>query len=127
VREEHRHVATSTRRALSITALACAFALTAGATDKMEKQARKLGFDVPNCHYCHATDEAVKVMKQRAAQVGVSAGNCGVCHGKKLPATLNSRGRFLVSEKKRREATEFDMAWLKGYAPPAEPENQPQH
>jgi hypothetical protein len=90
----------------------------AEATVDMENQARKLGFKVDNCLYCHASPHATEVMKERAKKFGVNPGNCLGCHGKEIPATLNDRGQWLVKEKKRRGAAEFDMAWLKDYKEP---------
>lgn len=87
----------------------------ARATDEMQKQAKKLGFPVQNCLYCHATPHAEKVMQDRAKAFKVPAGNCLVCHGDDIPGTLNARGHWLVEQKAARKAKECDMAWLKDY------------
>lgn len=100
--------------ATAILGLACV-ATPALATDPMQKQAKKLGFPVQNCLYCHATPHSEQVMLDRARQYRVPAGNCLVCHGDDIPGTLNDRGHWLVAEKERRKAKEADMAWLKDY------------
>lgn len=99
---------------LAAVALVC-LAFPAHATEPMQKQAKKLGFPVKNCLYCHATPHAEEVMLDRARKAHVAAGNCLVCHGNDIPGTLNDRGHWLVAEKERRKAKEADMAWLKDY------------
>lgn len=94
------------------------------ATVEMEVQAKKLGFPVVNCLYCHATAHAVDAMKQKAKSLNMNDGNCLACHGANIPAKLNDRGHWLVAEKARRAAKAWDMAWLRDYkeptpAPPA--------
>lgn len=97
----------------------------ATATDGMQKQAKKLGFPVHNCLYCHATPHAEKVMQDRAKAFDVPAGNCLVCHGDDIPGTLNARGNWLVEQKAVRKAKDCDMAWLKDYVEkPARPETK---
>jgi hypothetical protein len=98
--------------------LLVAFALapsSADATVEMQNQAKKLGFEVHNCLYCHASPHAVERMKEKAKAAGMAEGNCLACHGANVPAALNHRGEFLVAEKGRRTAKEWDMAWLKDY------------
>jgi hypothetical protein len=102
-------------------------AVPAGATVEMQKQAKKLGFAITNCLDCHASPHSVDVMKNMAE------GNCLACHGANIPAALNHRGDWLVSEKARRKANACDMAWLKDYkepvapkAPPAKPPAKPE-
>jgi mono/diheme cytochrome c family protein len=90
----------------------------ANATVDMQNQARKLGFKITNCLDCHASPHAVDVMKKRARDARMAEGNCLACHGARIPATLNDRGQWLVAEKHRRQAKEFDMAWLKDYKEP---------
>jgi hypothetical protein len=92
---------------------------TALATDLMQKQAKALGFAIADCLDCHASPHSKELMEKRAESVGFLLHNCSGCHGTKVPRTLNDRGNWLVSEKKRRNAAEFDMAWLASYVPPA--------
>jgi hypothetical protein len=100
-------------------ALALASVVPAGATVEMQNQAKKLGFEVHNCLYCHASPHAVDKMKEKAKAAGMSDGNCLACHGANVPAALNHRGDWLAAEKGRRHAKEWDMAWLKDYKEPA--------
>ncbi len=88
------------------------------ATVEMEVQAKKLGFPVVNCTYCHATPHAVDAMKQKAKALNINENNCLACHGANIPAKLNERGHWLVAEKARRGAKACDMAWLKDYKEP---------
>ena len=97
---------------------------TVTATDQMQKQAKALGFPINDCLDCHASPHSRELMEKRAENVGFLLHNCSGCHGTKVPRTLNDRGNWLVSEKKRRNAAEFDMAWLASYVPPA-PEAKP--
>jgi len=98
----------------------------ARATVEMQNQAKKLGYPLKNCLYCHASPHAIEKMKETAQAINMSDGNCLQCHGADIPTTLNDRGRWLVAEKTRRKADEFDMAWLKDYKePPAEEEAEP--
>ncbi len=99
-------------------------ALVAGraeATVEMQVAAKKLGFPVGNCLYCHATSHSVELMKQKAKTLGMSDGNCLACHGANIPAKLNDRGHWLVAEKAKRGAKECDMAWLHEYKEPTPP------
>lgn len=97
----------------------------ADATVEMEVQARKLGFAVQNCLYCHATAHAVDVMKKKAKALDMSDGNCLACHGSKIPAKLNERGQWLAAERVKRGAKDADMAWLREYKEPAPPTARP--
>jgi hypothetical protein len=90
----------------------------AGATVEMQNDAKKLGFAVHNCLYCHASPHAIETMQAKAKAAGMSEGNCLACHGANIPAALNQRGEFLVTEKGRRNAKGWDMAWLKDYKEP---------
>jgi Zn-finger protein len=96
-------------------------AVPAGATVEMQNQAKKLGFAVKNCLDCHASPHSVDVMKEKARATGMADGNCVACHGANIPAALNLKGEWLVSEKGRRRAKECDMAWLKDYKQPVAP------
>ena len=91
----------------------------ARATVEMQDQAKKLGFTVHNCLYCHATAHSVDVMKQKAKSLSMSDGNCLACHGKDIPAKLNARGEWLATERVKRGAKVADMAWLREYKEPA--------
>jgi len=93
----------------------------ARATVEMQAEARRLGFGVRNCLYCHSSPHAAEVMKKRAQALGVSEGNCMLCHGARIPAALNDRGRWLVQQKARRQARATDMSWLKDYTEGAAP------
>ena len=97
----------------------------ARATVEMQNTAKKLGYPVKNCLYCHASPHAVEKMKEKAREIGMGSGNCLLCHGQEIPATLNDRGLWLVAEKARREAEELDMAWLADYQEPS-PEESPE-
>jgi hypothetical protein len=90
----------------------------AGATVEMQNDAKKLGYPVHNCLYCHASPHAIEKMREKAKEAGTSEGNCLGCHGANIPAALNQRGEFLLTEKGRRNATGWDMAWLKDYKEP---------
>jgi hypothetical protein len=94
---------------------------SAGATVEMQNQAKKLGFEVHNCLYCHASPHAIEKMKEKAKATGMAEGNCLACHGANIPAALSHRGEFLVTERSRRTAKEWDMAWLKDYKEPVAP------
>ena len=98
--------------------VAAALAGPARATVEMQVQAKRLGFAVGDCKYCHASPHAVEKMKQRAKGLGVAEGNCLACHGANIPASLNGRGSWLAAEKTKRGAKAFDMAWLKDYKEP---------
>jgi hypothetical protein len=96
-------------------------AVPVGATVEMQNQAKKLGFEIRNCLDCHASPHSLEVMKKKAKDTNVAAGNCLACHGTSIPAALNHRGDWLLSEKSRRNAKECDMAWLKDYKEPVAP------
>lgn len=79
-------------------ALTCGAALLASthmamATLPIQKKAKALGFPATNCLYCHVD----KLPKKDASK-------------------LNDRGKWLVVEKEKRQATkEVDATWLKDY------------
>jgi len=98
----------------------------AEATVEMQNEAKKLGFTVVNCHYCHASTSAKAKMTKEAREVGMSSLNCIQCHGEKLPDKLNARGEWLVSEGERRGAKKIDMAWLKDYVEKVEKKEKPE-
>jgi mono/diheme cytochrome c family protein len=93
----------------------------AGATVELQSQAKKLGFAIKNCLDCHASPHAIEAMKKKAQDLKMAEGNCLACHGATIPASLNHKGNWLVTEKDRRGAKEFDMAWLKEYQEPPPP------
>lgn len=95
-----------------------ALGVPAQATVEMQIEAKKLGYAVGNCLYCHAAAHSVDVMKQKAKSLNMSDGNCLACHGANIPAKLNERGAWLVAEKGRRRAKACDMAWLKAFKEP---------
>lgn len=88
------------------------------ATVEMQKDAKRLGFAVQNCLYCHASPHATEAMKAKARAARVSEGNCLACHGNDIPAALNARGEWLVAQKGVRGAKACDMAWLRDYKDP---------
>jgi hypothetical protein len=96
----------------------------AEATVEMQNQAKKLGFVVKNCLYCHASPHAAEAMQTKARALKIPEGNCLACHGSNIPAALNHRGDWLVAQKSARGAKACDMAWLKDYKEPA-PEPKP--
>ena len=53
-------------------------------------------------------------MLTEAKKAGMPAKNCQYCHGSTLP-TLNERGQWLASEKKKQSAQAVDVDWLKTY------------
>jgi hypothetical protein len=95
----------------------------AGATVEMQNQAKKLGLTVKNCLDCHATPHAAEVMQKKAKDLKMADGNCLACHGANIPAALNAKGEWLVTEKERRGAKKCDMAWLREYKEPPTPPN----
>ena len=88
------------------------------ATVEMQVQAKKLGFPVGNCLYCHAHSHSIDVMKQKAKTLGVNEGNCLACHGANIPSKLNDRGHWLVAERTKRGGKQWDMSWLHDYREP---------
>jgi hypothetical protein len=96
------------------------------ATVEMQNQAKKLGFAITNCLYCHASPHAAEAMQAKARALQIQEGNCLACHGNSIPAALNHRGGWLVAQKAARGAAAFDMAWLKDYKEPTpEPRLKP--
>jgi hypothetical protein len=85
----------------------------------MQVQAKKLGFVVQNCLYCHASPHATEVMKKKAKALDMSDGNCLACHGANIPAKLSDRGQWLAAERVKRGAKAADMVWLREYKEPA--------
>jgi mono/diheme cytochrome c family protein len=94
------------------------------ATVEMQNQAKKLGFAVKNCLYCHASPHAAEAMQAKARALKIQEGNCLACHGNSIPAALNRRGDWLVTQKGARGAKACDMVWLKDYKEPT-PEPKP--
>lgn len=85
--------AARTAAALTCGAAMLASAGVAMATLPIQKKAKALGFPATNCLYCHVD----KLPRKDAAK-------------------LNDRGKWLVDEKERRQATkEVDATWLKDY------------
>lgn len=105
-------------RALIVTAALCVVGPRGEATVEMQNQAKKLGFAVANCLYCHASPHAAEQMKAKARAASIPEGNCLACHGNDIPAALNHRGDWLVAQKAARGAKLCDMAWLKDYKEP---------
>jgi mono/diheme cytochrome c family protein len=87
----------TTGRTLMAAAIACLAAGAASADMAMQKKAKELQIvSVQNCQSCHAD----KVPKKGAAAV-------------------NEMGKWLVDQKKARNAKAIDVAWLKDYKPKA--------
>ena len=105
-------------RALLLLAALALVPVRAGATVELQVQARRLGFELHNCLYCHASPHAIEKMKERAKGLAISEGNCLACHGANIPAKLNDRGHWLVAEKTKRGAKACDMTWLHEYREP---------
>ena len=65
------------------------------------------------------TSSGSMAMQKKAKELGFPVENCMYCHNEKLPkkgaVTYNDRGKWLVSEKDKRQAKEVDVAWLKDY------------
>ena len=100
------------RRAALLLAVIGVVAPRAEATVEMQVAAKKLGYPVGNCLYCHAHSHSVEVMKEKAKALGVSDGNCLACHGANIPAKLNERGHWLRGgeDSARREGLRHGVA-----------------
>jgi hypothetical protein len=64
---------------------------------------------------------------KQAKDAGLPAQSCQYCHNQKLPKKdtfkpeeLNERGKWLLSEKQKRNAPKVDVGWLKEYPGGAE-------
>lgn len=56
----------------------------------------------------------------KAKALGYPAENCSYCHRAPQGGTgWNARGQWLIEEKKRREAEQVDVKWLRDYKPVA--------
>lgn len=94
---------TNARMVLAAGSLYAALVLlegVAGAKPMWVKKAKEMGLPAENCLYCHT----VKLPKKETFK----------------PEDLNDRGKWLVAEKTKRNATEVDPAWLKDYPGGAE-------
>jgi len=83
---------------IAATASAVAIAVAAGvaaAHPPLVSQAKAAGFPAQNCQYCHVS----KMPKKDTYK----------------PDDLNERGKWLLSEKDKRNAKEIVVAWLKDY------------
>jgi len=67
----------------------------AGAHAPLVSKAKSAGFPAQNCQYCHVS----KTPKKDTYK----------------PEDLNERGKWLVSEKEKRNAKDVLVAWLKDY------------
>lgn len=105
----------ASRRVMLLTAGLSLLLPRAEATVEMQNQAKKLGFAVKNCLYCHASPHAAETMQTKARALNIAEGNCIACHGRDVPAALNPRGDWLVAQKAARGTKACDMAWLKDY------------
>ena len=105
-------------RAATLAAGLALLAPVSEATVELQNQARKLGFTVKNCLYCHASPHAAEAMQTKARELKIPEGNCLACHGSEIPAALNQRGHWLVAQKSTRGAKAYDMAWLKDFKEP---------
>jgi len=61
-------------------------------------KAKQAGFPAQNCQYCHSTAAPKKETFK--------------------PEDLNDRGKFLVAEKTKQNATDISVDWLKNYKAP---------
>jgi len=86
-----------TARIVASTFLVLATAVPAGATPQLFTDAKKAGLPAKNCQYCHT----VAVPKKETF----------------TPEELNNRGKWLVSEKEKQNATTIKSSWLKNYHP----------
>ena len=77
--------------------LILASAVPAAATPQLFTEAKKAGLPAKNCQYCHT----VTTPKKETFK----------------PEQLNARGKWLVSEKDKQNATEIKSSWLKDYHP----------
>jgi hypothetical protein len=65
------------------------------ADPKLMAAAKSAGLPAQSCQYCHT----VAVPKKETFK----------------PEDLNERGKWLVEEKKKQNATDIDVSWLKNY------------
>jgi hypothetical protein len=96
----------------------------AAATVRIEKRAVELGYRAGNCDFCHTFDLA-HMRKGKDKESSKVDTNCYPCHARGLPKTgaalYNDRGKWLLAEKKTRQATAVDPVWLKDYVEPKKP------
>jgi mono/diheme cytochrome c family protein len=69
------------------------------------------------------TASATLDMQKKAKAMGLKGiENCQACHVDKMPkkgaAKVNDRGQWLLDQKKKKNAKEIDVAWLKDYTEP---------
>ena len=61
-------------------------------------------------------------LQKQAKAAGVEGVNCATCHTAKMPkkgaAELGDKGKWLLDQKKAKNAEKIDGAWLKDYKPP---------
>lgn len=104
-------------RAIRAVLAALLVSLPAGATLRIQDDAKQAGHPAVDCGYCHTFSS--DHMAAKARQMGVNNLNCGVCHGRKLPKTgealYNARGVWLVQRKLELKAERVDAIWLKDY------------
>lgn len=97
----------------------------AAATVRIEKQAAELGYSV-SCDYCHTFD-LNHMRREKNQDSGKVDTNCQPCHARGLPKTgaalYNDRGQWLLAQKKARQASAVDPAWLKDYVEPKKKKN----
>ena len=86
-----------TTRIVASALLVCATAVPAAATPQIFTEAKKAGVPAKNCQYCHT----VATPKKETFK----------------PEQLNDRGKWLVSEKEKQNATTIKSSWLKNYHP----------
>ena len=93
----------------------------ASATPPFERRAKAAGFAATDCTYCHAF--TMDHMTKKALEMKIPPMNCYACHGNRLPrsgkALYNDRGQWLLTQKRLRQSTDVDVAWLKDYLPPS--------
>jgi len=98
----------------------------AAATVRIEKRAVELGYSAGNCDYCHTFD-LTHMRKGKNKDLSKVDTNCYPCHARGLPKTgaalFNDRGKWLLAQKKLRQASAVDAAWLKDYVEPKKRQN----
>lgn len=90
------------------------------------KSVRKTGLTIAALYVALVAIQSLASAKalwvKKAKDLGYPAQNCLYCHTEKMPKkdtfkaeALNDRGKWLISEKDKKKATEVDLNWLKDY------------
>ena len=98
----------------------------AAATVRLGNKAMELGYPAGNCNYCHTFD-LTHMKKGKDQDRGKVDTNCYPCHARGLPKTgaalYSDRGKWLLAQKKLRQASAVDATWLKDYVEPKQRQN----